>query len=450
MTRTGGGAMTPLEDRVRDAIRARAAEVPPDAVPPLRLPARRRFPFSLTHGGRERPGGPAARTRAGRAWAAPLAAAAGVAAALAVVFALTSVIHSGRSASGHPSGLAALPRYYVALTLTSGAPFGEYGELSTPQTKAVIRATATGRALATVTPPWPYGTFAGVSAAAGDRMFVVAAQKLARIPVDGEVTVPATRFFLLRLGPGLGRPVGRVTLTPLPIPAIPAGTEASDFAISPDGSRLAVVSSQKERPKLNVYDMQKLSIYNLPAGTERTYRSGLVGNAPGEPITWITQNSLSWGTDNRTLAFVYGQWRGREGVRFLDTDRPGSGLLANSRVAVPQSRTTTWTQVQLTADGQTIIGNVYNPDVNGSLEHLVQVSAQTGKIVRVIHVTRGMADDVVQVHWMSPSGRVLIVTDLLRARHHSTAQFADVDAGMLVDGRYTPLPWSENTLTAAW
>jgi hypothetical protein len=26
-----------------------------------------------------------------------------------------------------------------------------------------------------------------------------------------------------------------------------------------------------------------------------------------------------------------------------------------------------------------------------------------------------MADDVVQVHWMSPSGRVLIVTDLLRA-----------------------------------
>jgi len=442
--------MTPLEDRVRDAIRAKAAEVPPGSVPPLRLPARRRSPFSLTHGGRERPGGPAARARAGRAWAAPLAAAAGVAAALAVVFALTGVIHSGRSASGHPSGLAALPRYYVALTLTSGEPFGEYGELSTPQTKAVIRATATGRPLATVTPPWPYRTFAGITAAAGDRTFVVAAQKLVRIPVDGEVTVPATRFFLLRLGPGLGRPVGKVTLTPLPIPAIPAGTEVGDFAISPDGSRLAVVSGRKERPKLNVYDMQKLSVYNLHAGTERTYRSGSVGNAPGVPITWITQNSLSWGTDNRTLAFVYGQWGGREGVRFLDTDRAGSGLLTNSRVAIPPSRTTSWTQVQLTADGQTIIGNVNNPYVNGSIERLVRVSAQTGKIVRVLHVTTRMADDVVQVHWMSPSGRVLIVTDLLRARHHSTAQFADVDAGMLVDGRYTPLPWSENTLTAAW
>ena len=39
MTHNGGGAITPLEDRVRDAIRATAAEVPPDAVPPLRLPA---------------------------------------------------------------------------------------------------------------------------------------------------------------------------------------------------------------------------------------------------------------------------------------------------------------------------------------------------------------------------------------------------------------------------
>jgi hypothetical protein len=442
--------MTPLEDRVRDAIRARAAEVPPDAVPPLRLPGRRRSFFSLTYGGRER-GGPAerawtGRAWAGRAWAAPLAAAVGGGGGP------RGGVRPDRRApfrplrEGHRSGLATLPRYYVGLTFTSGSRFGGYGQLSTPQTKAVIRATATGRALATVTPPWPYGTFAGITAAGGDRTFVVAAQKLARIPLMGAFTVPATRFFRLRLGPGLGRPVGRVTLTPLPIPAIPAGTEVSDFALSPDGSRLAVVSGRPDsRP-----DRPKLSVYHLPAGTERTYRPGSVGNTGGVPITWITQNSLSWGTDNRTLAFVYGQWGGQEGVRLLDTDRPGSGLLANSRVAIPPSRTTSWTQVQLTADGQTIIGNVNNPYVNGSVERLVQVSVQTGKVVRVLHVTRRMADDVVQVHWMSPSGRVLIVTDLLRARHHSTAQYANVDAGMLVGGHYTPLPWSENTLTAAW
>ncbi len=52
---------------------------------------------------------------------------------------------------------------------------------------------------------------------------------------------------------------------------------------------------------------------------------------------------------------------------------------------------------------------------------------------------------------MSPSGRVLIVTDALRrSRPLDRRTFADVDAGILADGRYTPLPWSERTFTAAW
>ena len=60
-----------------------------------------------------------------------------------------------------------------------------------------------------------------------------------------------------------------------------------------------------------------------------------------------------------------------------------------------------------------------------------------------------MADDE-QVHWMSPSGDVLIVTDSLPGSATHWRTFADVDAGMLASGHYTPLPWSENTFTAAW
>ena len=62
--------MTPLEDRVRDAICAKAAEVPPDAVPPLRLPARRALVLSPLRrpGERKRAGG----ADPGRAaWATP-------------------------------------------------------------------------------------------------------------------------------------------------------------------------------------------------------------------------------------------------------------------------------------------------------------------------------------------------------------------------------------------
>jgi hypothetical protein len=450
MTRTGGGPMTPLEDRVRDAIRAKAAEVPPDAVPPLRLPARRRSSFSLAHGGREREGGLAGRARAGRAWVTPLAAAAAVAAVLAVVFALGGVIPSGRPAKGQLAGLAALPRYYVALTFTGPGGCCDAG-LVTPQTRAIVRATATGRALATVMPPRPYGTFVGVSAAADDRTFVLAAQKLSPyFPVnEAKPPVPATKFFLLRLHPGRSRPDARATLTPLNMPVIPGGTAVSDVALSPDGSRLAVVAGRADvrRPYL-----QNLRVYNLAGGTERTYHpagagspySGDTGAVP------ITANTLSWGADNRTLAFVWRAWTGGGEVRLLDTARPGSGLLANSRVAIPWSRTTSWTQIQLTADGQAIFANVNNPYKGGNIEHLAEFSAQTGKLVRVFNVIRDMAVDVEQVHWMSPSGRVLLVTDALRGRHHSNAHFADVDAGMLADGHYTPLPWSENTFTAAW
>jgi hypothetical protein len=168
------------------------------------------------------------------------------------------------------------------------------------------------------------------------------------------------------------------------------------------------------------------------------------------PISWITQNSLSWGTDNRTLAFVYGQWGGREGVQLLDSDRPGSGLLANSRVAVPPSRTTSWTQVQLTADGQTIIGKVNNPYVNGTVERLVEVSAQTGKVVRVLDVTRHMADDV----------RAGPLDEPVRPdadRHRLAPRPPPLDGAVrgrrCRDAGGWPLhdaARSENTLTAAW
>lgn len=453
--------MTPLEDRVRDAIAAKAAEVPPDAVPPLRLLARRRTSFSLTHGGREREGGLAERagrrrTRSGRtwtrrAWTAPLGAVAGVAAVLAVVFALTSVIHSGRPANARPAGLAALPRYYVALTFTGPGGCCEPGLVS-PQTSAVVRATATGRALAAVAPPLPYGTFVGISAAADDRTFVLAAQELSRYDPanDGKPPVPATKFFLLRLDPGRSGPGVKVTLTPLPIPVIPDGTAVSDFALSPDGSRLAMVAARADvrRPYL-----QNLSVYNLAAGTERSYRPAGVGYpyTGGVPdLVPITPNTLSWGADNRTLAFAWREWTGSGEVRLLDTDQPGSGLLANSRVAIPWSRTRFWAQIQLGADGQEIFANVNNPYKGGSIEHLAEFSAQTGKHIRTFNVIRDMAVDVEQIHWISPSGRVLIVTDERRGRHHSNAHFADVDAGMLADGHYTPLPWSENTFTAAW
>ncbi|HTX25875.1 MAG TPA: hypothetical protein VME19_02520 [Streptosporangiaceae bacterium] len=71
--------MTPLEEKLRRAIEAKASQVPPEAVPPLRLSAHRRRSSSLAHGGGERSGAPAM-----RGWLAPAASAAVVVALIAV------------------------------------------------------------------------------------------------------------------------------------------------------------------------------------------------------------------------------------------------------------------------------------------------------------------------------------------------------------------------------
>src|SRR5208283_1396632 len=114
-----------------------------------------------------------------------------------------------------------------------------------PLTEAVVRVTATGGTLVGITPPHPYGTFVGVTAAADNRTFVLAAQDLARLPL---LAAPATRFFVLRIddaqldtgarpvpeGP-VGQPVSAATdrqrhpLCPAPLsaPATSATTRAS-------------------------------------------------------------------------------------------------------------------------------------------------------------------------------------------------------------------------------
>jgi len=92
--------MTPLEDRIRQALRGEAGDMPPGTAPPLRLPARRRRFFSLAYGGGERQGAPTG-SRWGRL--APAAAAVVVVAVIAGSLAASHIIH----ASNQPQAVAA-------------------------------------------------------------------------------------------------------------------------------------------------------------------------------------------------------------------------------------------------------------------------------------------------------------------------------------------------------
>jgi hypothetical protein len=393
----------------------RSRPVPPDTVPPLHLPASRR-------------------------WLAPAMSAVLVAALIAGAAALSYAGHRTpalnlRQQDATQSG-AGIPGYYVALTFTGNGQCCNTGEAPAPQTQAVVRATATGTVVAAITPPKPYFTFTGVTGSADDRTFVLAAQKLARLPLE---TFPATRFFLLRINPASRSRAGLARLTPLPIP-VPAGDGVSDLALSPNGASLAAVITPG--PGFGAL----LHVFNLSTGADRTWTPEGVGTGLGPGM----QGSLSWTADGRNLAFIW-TGTGGNGVRLLNTTLAGSNLLANSRPVVqsPAPPFPYWRQALITPDGHAIIAVLEVP-TNPVTQKLVEFSAQTGESLLLLNDIKVFNDNFERVQWMSQTGQVLIATGTTHSSNPLHAPFFEGAAGILTGGHFTPLPWSDKTYAAAW
>jgi hypothetical protein len=400
-------------DRVRAAARAAADTVPPDSAPPLRLPApprRRRWrpgpgrlPQSLT----------------------PLAAAVGVIAVLAASLALTSSLTRHRAAPQERALTAAelggVPRYYVAL---SGPADGARS--------AVVRATATGRVLATVTPPRPYGAFMFLSAAADGRTFVLAAQRWWRIAPGTRGLSAQTRddatpvaFFLLRLRPGLGPP----RLTALHLPGRLLSGRLSGIALSPDGRTLAL--------SLRVAEIRLVSLAGGPArdwawpGSAHSTQEW-AGNAKPDGAP------LSWTSNGQALAFqMWTKSGGITQVRLLDTGSAGGSLLTASRPVVTFApvrpgglKTGPLGNTLITPDGSKIVtvtqlaAESPGPVPAG---RVAEFSVRTGRVARIAGTGRVVPWDVL---WTSPSGRTLIVTGLAGA--HSARSVLAILTGQQV------------------
>jgi hypothetical protein len=119
-------------------------------------------------------------------------------------------------------------------------------------------------------------------------------------------------------------------LEPLPVP--PVAASINGFALSPDGSRLALSLNPPSAPAHGLPPRNaKLMVVNLATGAERTWEMSGIG--------WIGQHkpsdeSLSWASDNRTLLFK--EYRGEGGVtaqiRLLDTAAAGGSLAAASKL----------------------------------------------------------------------------------------------------------------------
>jgi hypothetical protein len=416
--------MTPLQDKLRAALRETADEVPAQA-PPLDLSP----PPRASRDGRN------ARWRA---WATPLAAAALVLAAVGGSLAVAGNLTHQPAATRPQAGRSGVRAYYVALITAKPQSdvANDLGSTSLTYSAAELRSTQTGAVLARITPPGPYASFTGVTGAADDRTFVLSAQGPEHFPMP---PYPAQRFFLLRIDPA-AQARARMTLTALPARYVPAGYGIRDMALSPDRTRLAAQIGN------SVGYAEKLDVFDLATGTERAWSTRTCAGCPpnGGGNLWMGANpdAVSWTADSRHVAFTWNNT-----VRLLDTRAAGSDLLTDSKTVATWTGgvrgLNQWRGAIITPDGRTVLGiEQLGMNLNGPIrEHLVSWSTATGQQIAVLNnLNARKLGDYEQILYTSGDGRVLVLT----------YQRPGAKAAIVHDGRSTPIPWSPCIGAAAW
>jgi hypothetical protein len=316
-----------------------------------------------------------------------------------------------------------VPQYYVALRLL----WHGTGESNAQRVDAVVRATTTGAAIATVAVPRPYFTFIAVSGEADDRTFVLAAQKFARHP--GGNTNPAIRFFLLHINPAAATARGRASLTTLPVPVQPKGDDLDGMAVSPDGSKLAVISTNWNAPG---FLHARLHVYDMATGADRTWQ----GQANGA-YALIYEDGLSWAANSTTLQLLGRQTaNGRTKILLIDVAKSGTSLADSQAVYVRRTTIASWRGAVISGNGRIVAASL---QIDRG-ERVVKINARTGRITATVNI-RKFRSAYEQVNWANQTGSTLIVIGA-GPRNHG--------AGIYIGRHYTPIRWSARLITAAW
>lgn len=431
-----------VEDRVRAATRARANLV--RDLRPLDLPVGRPFRLPLLPRG-----------RCWSAWMAPVTAAAVVVALAIATVALREVWNepsvspgsSGQSGPGPTSAAGVPPRYYAALDDPGGAAFE--GKETTQAVDVVVGDTSTGKQIGTVAPPKGQ-TFAGLTAAADDRTFVLATGSL---PVSlGIPSAAPVAWYLLRLAPGSAHPV---TLTSLPIPGQPTGTQVSGIALSPDGGELAVMFQHDVWGAGVTTGPLTLSVYSVSSGQAlRTWTQQTNGFPAGYGWYWgrYSNSSITWLTGGHTLAFVDGGNSGEDGpllaptfadvkIRTIGLASGGGNLLADSKVIF--SSTNHWCdQLQLTSDGKTVFcggygGNTEKKSTTNAEIFEYSLATGAGRLVYRLKVASNIG--VANILWLSPDGSALVAAAVAQDQHGRTSVTAGQAIDLVTKGAVKPI-----------
>jgi hypothetical protein len=302
-----------LEDRLAAEMRAESELIGPESLPELSLPG-----LSL-------PGlGPSGRRgrRAGRrwpAWLTPLAAAAAVLAVVAGTLTAVRMLSGPSAPQPATPAPSRLPAYYAVtisgnvVSYTSG---GTQYSSSVLGRSIQIRATATGKLVATVRPPAPYNDFTVLTGTPDGQTFVFGAERYwgfrgVQSPLTGALDPSAPlRFVQLHVTPD-GQ--ARWSALSLPVSILPG--QQPSIALSPDGTRLAVAYGGGGPAAI-------LRVITLATGQTRDWQW------PHASWTPLIQGQGAWTADGRTLMLQ--QWNVVRGA----TSQPPAGHTAANTTTI--------------------------------------------------------------------------------------------------------------------
>lgn len=425
-------------------------------------------------------------------WLIPMAAAAAV---VAVAVTLVAVRNPPRAAPKAGAGPAAsrsagsvstsasvdpeaLPSYFVTIDgLEVHGPLpapGQSGPAKAPKADSVIVGeTLTGKRLATIAAP-AGSTFAGVTGAADDRMFVLDAVQLTGNPVGFLSATQQRTWYLLRIRPG-ATPVQ--TMTPLDFP-LPSGADVNGVALSPDGTKLAVLyqvaSSGDGFPysgpfTLGIYSVTTGAALRSWTGTDPYHGSYASSSGNGLPDP---NANLTWTSDGQRLAFAFSSSRGPASVslREVNLAAPGGNLFTGSTVvatvaqSVSNARSSVWCEsLGITGDGRSAVCGAdlpKTPPVGATLDALTEsadpwrgcaaptdavwpgfarISLTDGRLTQVLYEVKAKCLDGgnAAVLWFSPSGETVLGT-VSYAAGPSKAEYAIV---LYRHGTVTTIDW---------
>jgi WD40 repeat protein len=316
-----------------------------------------------------------------------------VIAAVAVTLVLVrNAVSDHPAPAGNHGGPAStqIPRYYIASDLISDAIIGDL---------------RTGQKVATITPPAGH-VIEGIAGSANGRVFVL------DMPVQQKFGQPVTgqqhEFYMYRSVEAGGPPLQHGPAQTL-LPYL-HGEEVLGLALSPDGSRLAVLSV----PAANYEEV--LRVYSVATGkVERQWTMPTGGYTGGTDNGY----ALTWTSNGHELAFRHDVSRSATAtgvsVYILDVTRPGKSLRADSRIVTLPVTGSQCVNMLFTPDGKTVIcGNESMGDPGERCSRIVppeiaEYSAVSGKLTRVLYKHQGRClTGIVNVYWSNASGSTVV------------------------------------------